>query len=160
MKMIACRTLLPGLPVRTLELGKDPQGRIPEGTYNLIECFCPELDCDCRRVMIVVVCQATKKMVAHINYGWESLEFYLKWTGNLSDAIACINPYLDPLNPQSDHAPLFLTLFKEYVMKDISYMDRLKHHYSLFKAELKRRNRPFTLLKPQHSKPKSKRRRK
>lgn len=163
MRMIPCRTLLPGLPVRTLHLDKNPAGRVPAGAYALIECFCPEIDCDCRPVMLAVLCQATYKIVAHISYGWESLEFYLKWTGNLPHAIDCLNPYLDPLNPQSDYAPVFLALFKEHVIQDLPYLERIKHHYSLFKAELKRKYRPFTLLKLKQSKPnkpKSNRRRK
>jgi hypothetical protein len=154
---------VPGLPVRMLHLGYDPAGRVPAGAYALIECFCPEIDCDCRRVMLAVLCQQTNKIVAHISYGWESLEFYLKWTGSLPDAIDCINPYLDPLNPQSDYAPVFLALFKEYVMQDLPYLERIKQHYSLFKAELKRKSRPFTIVKPKQSKPnksKSKRRHK
>jgi hypothetical protein len=87
------------------------------------------------------------------------LEFYLKWTGNFPDVIDCINPYLDPLNPQSDYAPVFLALFKEYVMQDKAYLQRIKQHYSLFKAELKRKAHPFMLVKPSQPKPKSKRRR-
>lgn len=160
MKMIDCRSLLSHLPVRTLHLGYDPAARIPQGTYALIECFCPDIDCDCRRVMLAVVSQDTNQIVAHISYGWESLDFYLQWTGNLPDAIDCINPYLDPLNPQSEYAPLFLALFKDYVMQDIAYLARIKLHYSLFKAQLKRKSRPFTLVKPNQAKPKSKRRRK
>jgi hypothetical protein len=68
MNMIACQALLSDLPVRTLYLGEDPAGRVPEGAYDLIECFCPEIQSHCRRVMIAVVPQATNKIVAHINY--------------------------------------------------------------------------------------------
>jgi hypothetical protein len=160
MQMIASLSVLPNLPVRTLHLAKDPAGRVPEGAYDLIECFCPEIDCDCRRVMIAVMSQATEQPLAFINYGWESLEFYRKWAGDEDDAIDCMHPYLDPLNPQSDSAPVFLALFKEYVIQDKAYMERIKQHYLLFKAELKRRSRPFTLVKPKQRKPKPKHRRK
>ena len=42
MRMIPCRKLLPDLPVRTLHLGKDLAGRVPEGAYYLIELFSPK----------------------------------------------------------------------------------------------------------------------
>src|SRR5258708_6497309 len=129
MIMVDCHTLLPELPVRTLTLGKTAD--IAEGDYDLIECFCNEVSCDCRRVMIAVIARTTNQAVAYISYGWESVDFYLKWTGNLSDAMECQGPYLDPLNPQSANADIFLLHFQKYVMQDKSYMERLKHHYSL-----------------------------
>jgi hypothetical protein len=144
MIMIDCHSLLPDLPVRTLHLQR--AGDVPAGEYGLIECFCNEIDCDCRRVMISVISAATNEIVAHISYGWESVDFYLKWTGNLSDAKDCIGPYLDPLNEQSSYAPIFLTLFKNYVMQDKAYLERVKQHYALFKAALKRKSSPLSLV--------------
>ena len=160
MIMIDCHNLLPDLPVRTLHIQK-AQG-VPDGEYDLIECFCNETDCDCRRVMIGVRDCASNKIVAYISYGWESLDFYLKWTGNLSDAKECKGPYLDPLNPQSIYAQTFLTIFENYLLPDKVYLDRLQHHYSLFKAALKKKNPALSLVpsKPSKRNKQKKRRRK
>ena len=156
MIMIACHTLLPDLPVRTLHI--QGAGDVPDGDYDLIECFCNEIDCDCRRVMISVLACNTNKIVAYISYGWESVDFYLKWAYNLADAIECKGPYLDPLNQQSPYAPFFLSLFEGYVLQDKTYVERLKKHYALFKAALKRKNCPLTLVQPKRRKPKNRRR--
>jgi hypothetical protein len=157
--MVAGLSLLPDLPVRTISVGRTADVADIEGDYDLIECFCNEADCDCRRVMIAVISRATNKAVAHISYGWESVDFYLKWTkGDLSQAIDCQGPYLDPLNPQSANSNIFLMLFEKFVMQDKAYMERLKQHYSLFKAALKRKNRPLSLVTTNHCKPKKRRR--
>ena len=53
---------------------------LPDGEYGFIELYCNEPDCDCRRVMVVVLRPETGwKFWAAINYGWESVDFYQKW---------------------------------------------------------------------------------
>ena len=155
MIMIDCHSLLPDLPVRTLHIERAQV--VPDGDYDLIECFCNETDCDCRRAMICVRDCSDNKIVAYISYGWESLDFYQKWAGNSSDAEECKGPYLDPLNPQSHYAAAFLAVFENYLLPDKAYLDRLQRHYALFKAALKKKNRPLTLVSPKR--PKSKKRR-
>jgi hypothetical protein len=55
---------------------------LPYGEYGFIEFYCNEPQCDCRRVLVVVLRPETGwKFWAAINYGWESLEFYQKWAG-------------------------------------------------------------------------------
>lgn len=156
MIMIDCLSLLPHLPVRTLHIQKAYP--VPDGDYDLIECFCNAPDCDCRRVMISVRDCATNTILAYISYGWENLDFYLKWAGNLSDAQDCIGPYLDPLNAQSPYAPSFLIIFENYLLPDKAYLDRVQQHYSLFKAALKKKNSALSLISPKSSKPKKRRR--
>jgi len=53
---------------------------LPDGEYGLLELYCDEKDCDCRRVIFNVV-EAGKpdKVLATMNYGWESAKFYGKW---------------------------------------------------------------------------------
>jgi len=50
---------------------------IPDGTYTLDEYYCDELDCDCRKVLIMVMFDAPQPVpVAVFSYGWETLEYY------------------------------------------------------------------------------------
>jgi len=94
---------------------------LPNGEYILLEFFCDDIDCDCRRVMISIFCPevAKKKMLATISFGWDNNELYL-----------------DPLNSQSKYAPRLLKLV-ELILKDQMYVERLKHHYELFKKTVK-----------------------
>ena len=153
--MITFNTFFPELAIDEMRvLHINGMGVVPDDEYGLVEFYCDEIDCDCRRVIINVVSHKSGKFLASISYGWESLQFYEKWTGNRKDAEEAIGPYLDPLNEQSDYAPLFLRLFIEHVLPDTNYIERLKRHYHLFKSEIKRKQSPLKLLQ---SKGKSKR---
>ena len=44
------------------------------GIFEIIDCYCPNPDCDCHRVTIVIV-DSTPKICATILYGWESKAF-------------------------------------------------------------------------------------
>jgi hypothetical protein len=61
---------------------------LPEGTYGLIESFCPDPACDCRRVMLNIACkeQLERGYLAMISYGLDR-----------DDDMA--GPFLDPLKP-------------------------------------------------------------
>jgi len=49
---------------------------LPDGEYGLLELYCDEKDCDCRRVIFnVVEVSKPDKVLATINYGWESAKF-------------------------------------------------------------------------------------
>jgi hypothetical protein len=43
---------------------------------------------------------------------------------------------LDPINPPSQYATVLLDLFRQVVVKDRAYVDRLKRHYTLFKEAI------------------------
>jgi hypothetical protein len=58
---------------------------LPVGEYGLVEMYCNDEDCDCRRVIIMVIKRDVKKPVAYISYGWESLDFYATW--NIMDKV-------------------------------------------------------------------------
>ena len=53
----------------------EPTNGLPGDTYALVELYCNEPGCDCRRVMLMVVAKK-RGPLAVISYGWESLEFY------------------------------------------------------------------------------------
>ena len=60
---------------------------LPDGEYSFLEFYCNEPGCDCRRVMIDVLRPETgwSKVWATISYGWESLDFYRKWSKTASE---------------------------------------------------------------------------
>ena len=115
---------------------------LPPAEYGLVEMFCNEPGCDCRRVMFSVFSSLTEKIVAVISYGWESQQFYKKWFryGNPLTvdelAIEMQGPILSPMSPQSTHAPAILELVKTVVLTDAAYVDRLKRHYALFREKI------------------------
>jgi hypothetical protein len=108
---------------------------LPDGEYGFIEFYCNEPQCDCRRVVVVVLRPETGwKFWAVINYGWESVQFYKKWAGApASDRSEWQGPELDPLSEQTPYAPALLNLFK-WVLQSPGYVERLKKHYQLFRA--------------------------
>jgi hypothetical protein len=111
-----------------------PGNVVPAGVYGLLEFYCPDDDCDCRRVIIMVVSEESGGQVwATLSYGWEGADFYRKWSPGIDNAPEWFGATLDPLNPQSVHCEAFLRLFKEVVLQDKSYVDRLKRHYTMFK---------------------------
>jgi hypothetical protein len=110
------------------------QASIPKGNYGLIEMYCNEPGCDCRRVFFDVYDWERGISMAIIAYGWESKTFYAKWFGgNDPDTIRDLQgPVLNFGSPQSKHAQTFLALI-EGVLRDSQYVARLKRHYRVFK---------------------------
>jgi hypothetical protein len=108
---------------------------LPAGQYGFIEHYCDDLDCDCRRVLIVVWTSATGNQAwATINYGWESAKFYRKWVGRSEEDMK--GPFLDPLGGQSPCAAALLEFFREMI-EDEAYVARLKRHYAVFREALR-----------------------
>jgi hypothetical protein len=114
---------------RTLTLF-DPHGAIPVGNYALVELYCPDPDCDCRRVMLNVVEEKRPtEYLASIGYGFDRDE---------EDA----GPYLDPLNYQCRYAGDLMRLVEGLVLSDQAYVARLKRHYALVKRAATDPNHP------------------
>jgi hypothetical protein len=90
-------------------------------TYGLVEAYCPDPNCDCRRVMINVVDvdHLEDGFLASISFGFDRDE---EWAG----------PFLDPLNPQSALADMLLFHVSQ-VLSDRAYAQRLERHYTLVK---------------------------
>ena len=97
----------------------EPRDGMPAGSYGLIEWYCPDPDCNCRRVMInVVEKERPKHFLASISYGFDR---------DAEDA----GPYLDPLSEQCSYAGALIPLVKEVALSDPRYVARLERHYDL-----------------------------
>ena len=108
---------------------------LPDGEYEFHELYCDEPDCDCRRVIIQVMSPSTGSLIwATINYGWEPLAFYENWLGVSDLAIECKGTGLDLFNAQTRYAEVLFELFKSVELEDTAYVERLKRHYTMFKA--------------------------
>ena len=111
----------------------DPE--LPKGNYGLLESYCDEAGCDCRRVFFNVYSERRNEIVAVIAYGWEDSKFYADWFGGNDPKIIeeLKGPILNSASPQSELAPILLDRVKEYVLKDEYYIERIKRHYHMFK---------------------------
>jgi hypothetical protein len=147
--MIPFYTHFPDLAAReTRTITLHGRAGLPDGEYGMVEFYCDEPDCDCRRVIFRVVSAPPEmRTYATINYGWESLEFYTKWMhGDAKLAAQMQGAELEPFGPQSKYSQAFLELVK-WVLQDEAYVRRLQEHYRLFKEAMavrqeRRRNRP------------------
>jgi len=119
---------------RTIRL-LEPHAALAAGEYGFLELYCNEPTCDCRRVLFQI-CRADQpnKVLATINYGWESEDFYAQWLhGDRESAREVVSASLDPLNTQSKLSPALLEVFRHIVLQDRAYIDRLRRHYRMFK---------------------------
>jgi hypothetical protein len=115
------------------QLGKDecrvvwlPDGAedIPADGYALLEYYCDEPDCNCRRVILNVVRASTMQSVGMINYGL------------YSDALP-VGPFLDPLHPRARFADSVLQMVDDMVLSDAQYLARLRRHHDMFRARIR-----------------------
>jgi hypothetical protein len=112
--------------------------RLPRGHFGLVEAYCDDPDCDCRRVMFFIDSSQSRQPMAVVGYGWESRRFYEKWMGDSNPELIdeMKGPSLNVGSPQSKYAPEFLKLV-EQVLEDHAYVERLKRHYQMFKEHIK-----------------------
>ena len=106
---------------------------VPRGEYMLLENYCVDGSCDCRKVMInVVEVNPPRRILATIGYGWESVEFYTKWMhGSKEIAQTITGAYLELGGIQSQYARHFIEVFKKSLTDE--YVNTLKKHYRMFK---------------------------
>ena len=118
----------------------DPE--LPEGNYYLVEAYCDEVGCDCRRVFFNVYYEERNEIVAVIAYGWENRKFYADWLGrnDPQDIADLKGPALNLASYQSELAPILLHKIK-YVLNDRHYVERIKRHYRMFKDLIEEENR-------------------
>ncbi len=111
---------------------------VPKGSYGLLEMYCDDPGCDCRRVFLEIYDWEREKDVAFIAYGWESMDFYRKWFGQNDPQIIreLKGPVLNPGSPQSKYASAVLKLVKDVVLSDPAYIERLERHYQMFKEKV------------------------
>lgn len=107
---------------------------IPRGQYGLIEMYCNEPACDCRRVLFDIYDWERGTSMAIIAFGWESEKFYARLFGDDDPEMIrdLQGPVLNFGSLQSRHALAFLALV-EGILKDSKYVSRLKRDYRIFK---------------------------
>jgi len=123
---------------RTLIVTEDSSVGLPPAHYSLLEMFCDESGCDCRRVFLFVVSSRKKGVEAVIAYGWESPKYYARWMRRDDpETIKQLQgPVLNLGSPQSDLAPAILKIVREVVLADPAYVERLKRHYRIFRGKI------------------------
>ncbi len=123
---------------RSVTLLKPSKYNLPPARYTFLEMFCDEPGCDCRRVFFSVVSSLRKEVEAVIAWGWEEREFYVKWMGDDDPLIIddLKGPVLNLASPQSNLAPALLDLFREYLLQDTAYIERVKRHYKMFRRDI------------------------
>ncbi len=110
---------------------------IPPGNYAFLELFCPDLDCDCRKVIINIVSVNPTKAWAALNYAWEPEEYYKTWWGTSHEhyrqmsGVTCDPPTKNPLKNE------FLAVFQDILKQDKNYAGRLEKHYVMFKERMR-----------------------
>ena len=133
---------------------------IPDGEYDLVEYYCGDLNCDCRRVLISVTTNTSvPEVVAVFNYAWEPPEYYERKFADNVLVTDYSGVHLEPLQRQSEYAEFFRELFEEMIFVDPAYEARLRNHYVIFRAALgARAPRRSNNLVPMRRKSKKKRR--
>ena len=112
-----------------------PKGKdLPEGHYYFPESFCNDKECDCRRAFINVIFE--EEPIATIGFGWEDLKFYEKWANDKSMAKDLKGPILELTGIRTKYSENVLNLFKEALMQDKLFLERLPKHYKMFKENL------------------------
>jgi len=142
---------------RTITILEQSSSGLPPGQYSLVEMYCDERGCDCRRVFFYVVSslKKDKDVEAVIAYGWESPEFYARWMKDDDPEIITElqGPILNMSSPQSSLAPAILKIVKDIILQDSAYIERIKTHYKMFRDKIDRKPR----LKRRRGKKKRKR---
>jgi hypothetical protein len=111
---------------------------LPNDEYGFLELYCDDPACDCRRVVLFVSSRLTlPRVLATISYGWESPAFYEKTLRDKLLAMESSGASLDPYNEQSEYSVALLDVFINVVLTD-EYEERLKRHYRMFKAALRK----------------------
>ncbi len=112
--------------------------KLPKDMYCLMESYCSNPECDCRRVMFSVVTENSEEPLAIINYGWEKTKFYEKWVGLQGNETfeELKGPVLNSSSHQSELAPYILEVISSEILTDKSFLKRLKKHYKMFKQAL------------------------
>jgi len=106
----------------------------PSEKYYLVESYCEDNSCDCRKVMInIIPVSNPKEILATIGYGWESVKFYEEWMfGDKKTAKELVGAYLELGGQQSRHSQHFLEIFKTVI--DEKYKKTIVRHYELWKS--------------------------
>ena len=134
---------------RTITVLPNNEFGVLPGEYGLVEMYCDDEDCDCRRVFITVMSSVVKDSVAVVTFGWKNIDFYAKWFSSgmvlkYSDMDALSQKivrdmhgiHLNEFSEQSKIAPAVMRMVTECALRDKTYVDRLKRHYKMFRAKV------------------------
>lgn len=119
--------------VRTLTIAHHPE--LPDGAYAMVDAYCTDLDCDCRKTMILV--HLDHRHVATINFGWESAEFYARRYGAALDDRTLADmkgPSIDLSSPDLVPPGAMLAFFS--ALLEPPYLEHLRLQYTHFRAAL------------------------
>jgi hypothetical protein len=140
MGMVMLWSLFPELAERETRTVWLPAGNpLPSDTYALVELYCVDPGCDCRRVMVNVLSERGGRHEATVNHAFDPD----------NDEGGLGQTFLDPLNPQGKNAALVLRLFVESL--DPTYEARLERHYRLVKDALRDPRHPVHARLPRSS---------
>ena len=103
---------------------------VPIDEYGVLEFYCTDPDCDCRRVSLTIISRAAVRIEATIAFGFDR------------DSVLGPGVELDPLNPQGPFAESMLRLVKQKVLADRTYVARIRQHYAITKQIAQGRLRP------------------
>ena len=130
--------ICPEIGVREIRVCKVPEMLslgLPS-KYFLLELYCNEQDCDCRRVLVQFIPEEDNfKVAASINYGWEKAGYYKKWSRDPKLWREMAGATLEPSEEQGLHAKTFLRVFKDLV-RDRMLIAVFRRHYRLVKDRL------------------------
>jgi len=147
---------------RSITVFDDDSGTgLPPGEYAFCEMFCDEQGCDCRRVFFYVMARGRQGPEAVIAWGWEPLDFYAKWLreGDPAMVEAVKGPSLNLGSPETRLAPALLAFVRDHLLRDDAYVERVKRHYRLFRAEIDGKTGPHSKRRKRKNKKKRKRKR-
>ncbi len=120
---------------RKIMLLQDTFG-LSKGAYILIENYCTDYACDCRKVMINVAKKDTNEIIGTIGFGWESLEYYVDWARDDALAKEMIGAYIEMGGIQTGLQNQCLELVNNS-LRDKNYIERIKGRYVKFKDAIK-----------------------
>ena len=97
--------------------------------FFFVEMYCPDPECDCRRVTLWVVRAEDGTVAATIGHAFEPPSEHEdpSWRQAVDE-----QTFLDPLNPQSEQAEELLDIFENVVLGP-DYQARLERHYQMVK---------------------------
>ncbi|MCX6249679.1 MAG: SEC-C metal-binding domain-containing protein [Bacteroidetes bacterium] len=136
MPYLAFQTYFPEIAkkeTRCIQIFNDP--KLAGDQFILLELFCDEPKCDCRRVMLNILSEKRKKSVAVINYGWESEKYYENWFGKYDkDVIYELKgPSINILTRKTDITDKIFERVK-ITLEDNFYVKRIIEHYYIFQG--------------------------
>ncbi|MEI6434603.1 MAG: SEC-C metal-binding domain-containing protein [Bacteroidota bacterium] len=122
---------------RTIQVFNDP--KLAGDHFLLMELFCDEPKCDCRRVMLNVFSLKRKSIVAVINFGWESEKFYENWFGSKDKKL--IRELRGPsINDLSERTDITKKIFEhvKLTLENHIFVQRIKLHYVFFREHIEK----------------------